>query len=263
MKAVLKYPGAKNRIANWICEYIPKHDVYVEPYAGSLAVLFNKGRCHIETVNDLHDEVVNYFRVLRDNAEELQRLIEATPYSRTEYEKAYEKSDNDIERARRFCVRCWMGFGCANLYKNGFKSGQQTNSPNPAKAWAKLSEVMEIASERLKNVQIECLPALELISRYDTEDVFMYIDPPYLHGTRKNYLYKYEMENQEHEELLKVLVKHPGKILLSGYENEMYNDYLSGWNKAYKNTRAEKGLARTEVLWMNYDAKQGQMSLFG
>lgn len=259
MKTILKYPGAKNKIANWICEYIPLHDVYVEPYAGSLAVLFNKEPCHIETVNDLHDEVVNYFRVLRDNGLELERRIELTPYSRTEYEKAYEKADNDIEKARRFCVRCWMAFGCGNLYRSGFRSGQQTSSPNPAKAWAKLPKVMEIASERLKRVQIECLPALELINRYDTEDVFMYIDPPYLHGTRKNYLYKYEMEDCEHEELLKALMKHPGKILLSGYENEMYNDYLSKWNKAFKNTRAEKGLARTEILWMNYGIGQRQM----
>ena len=95
MRTVLKYPGAKNRIANWICEYIPEHDVYVEPYAGSLAVLFNKKPCHIETVNDLHDEVVNYFKVIRDNAEELQKLIELTPYSRTEYEKAYEKNERE------------------------------------------------------------------------------------------------------------------------------------------------------------------------
>lgn len=263
MKAVLKYPGAKNRIADWICSFMPEHDVYLEPYAGSLAVLFNKEPCHIETVNDLHGEVVNYFRVLRDNREELLRLIRLTPYSRMEYEKAYEDAEDDIERARRFCVRCWMGFGCSNRYKNGFKSGQQTSSPNPAKAWVKLPEIMEIASERLKGVQIECLPALELISRYDTEDVFMYIDPPYLRGTRKDYLYKYEMEDNEHEELLSALVKHPGKILLSGYDNEMYNGYLSGWRKAYKDTAAEKGIARTEVLWMNYDPGQGQMSFFG
>lgn len=261
MKSILKYPGAKNRIAGWICGYIPEHDVYVEPYAGSLAVLFNKEPCHIETVNDLHDEVVNYFRVLRDNPDELKRLIGLTPYSRTEYERAYKKTDNDIERARRFCVRCWMGFGCSNLYRNGFKSGHQRNSPNPAKAWNSLPEVMEAASARLKNVQIENLPALELIRRYDKADVFMYIDPPYLHGTRKNYLYKHEMEDRDHEELLKAVVKHPGKILLSGYENEMYNSYLAGWQKAYKNTAAENGLPRTEVLWMNYGTEFKQMSI--
>ena len=260
MKTVLKYPGAKNRIADWICSYIPEHNVYVEPYAGSLAVFFNKQPCHIETVNDIHDEVVNYFRVLRDKPDELLNLIELTPYSRSEYEKSYEQADSDIERARRFCVRCWMGFGCANLYKNGFKSGQQTNSPNPARAWSKLPDVMKEASERLKNAQIENLPALELISRYDTSDVFMYIDPPYLHSTRKNYLYKYEMEDGEHEELLKTLVNHPGKILISGYDNDMYNDYLRGWRKANRNTLAENGLKRVETLWMNY--QDGQMTLF-
>lgn len=261
MKTVLKYPGAKNRIANWICSYIPKHDVYLEPYAGSLAVLLNKERSHIETVNDLHGEVVNFFRVLRDNPEALKRIIALTPYSRSEYDQAYKETEDAVERARRFCVRCWMGFGCANLYHNGFKSGQQTNSPNPAKAWGSLPEIMMQAADRLKGVQIENLPALELINRYDTADVFMYIDPPYLHGTRKNYLYKHEMEDYEHEELLKVLVSHPGKVLLSGYENDLYNGYLSGWNKAYKNTRAEGGLVRTEVLWMNFEP-QVQMRLF-
>lgn len=112
----------------------------------------------------------------------------------------------------------------------------------------------------LKNVQIENLSALELIERYNTEDVFMYIDPPYLRYLRKKYLYKYEMEEDEHEYLLKKVVKHPGRILLSGCENEMYNDYLSGWKKAYKKTQAENGLSRLEVLWMNYDIEQGQMS---
>ncbi len=253
MNAVLKYPGAKNRLARQISNYIPEHSVYLEPFAGSLAVLFNKQRSHIETVNDLHEEVVNFFRVVRDNGSELQKVIELTPYARSEYEKAYETSSDDIERARRFCVRCWMGIGCANLYKNGFKNGQQTKSPNPAIAWSKLPETLTLAIERLRGVQIENLPALELIRRYDTADVFMYIDPPYLHSTRKKYLYKYEMTDLQHEELLQELVKHPGKILLSGYDSDLYNRYLSGWEKVKIPARAENGLKRMEVLWMNYD----------
>ena len=60
------------------------------------------------------------------------------------------------------------------------------------------------------------------------------------------------MADCEHEELLKALVRHPGRILLSGYESEMYDSYLSGWNKVQKDTTAESGLARTETLWMNY-----------
>ena len=261
MKCVLKYPGAKNRIAPWICEYIPKHNVYLEPFAGSLAVLFNKERSHIETVNDLDEEIVNFFRVLRDQKEELKEAIYLTPFSRKEYMGASEKIDQPVEKARRFAVKCWMGFGCGNLYQNGFKSGQQTHSPNPARAWAELPETLEFAANRLKGVQIECLPATELIKRYNTKDVFIYADPPYLFGTRKKYLYKYEMKDSEHEELLYLLVEHPGRILLSGYDNDMYNSILSGWNKVQKCTRAERGLKRIETLWMNYDAGQKQMEL--
>lgn len=261
IKAVLKYPGAKNRIAHWICEYIPRHDVYLEPFAGSLAVLFNKKRCHIETVNDLDGEVTNFFCILRDRGNELEQLISLTPFSRREYEDAYKSCEDELERARRFAVKCWMGFGCGNLYRNGFKSGQQTYSPNPAKAWAKLPETMKLATERLKGVQIENLPAVELIKRYDTSDVFIYADPPYLHGTRKNYLYKHEMSETDHKELLKLLTVHPGKVLLSGYDNDLYNKMLGGWNKVQKDTQAEGGRRRTETLWMNYDIEEKQMSL--
>lgn len=231
LKSILKYPGAKNRLAPWICEYIPKHEVYLEPFAGSLAILFNKQRSHIETVNDLDGEIVNFFRILRDRGEELEHIIELTPFSRQEYKAAYEVSEDELERVRRFAVRCWMGFGCGNLYQNGFKSGKQAKSPNPARAWGELSETMRLATKRLQGVQIENLPAVELIERYNTEDVFIYADPPYLHGTRKNYLYKHEMTDANHKELLDVLVRHKGKVLLSGYDNDMYNNTLQGWNK--------------------------------
>lgn len=78
-------------------------------------------------------------------------------------------------------------------------------------------------------------------------------------GEKEGYLYKHEMIRADHEELLKAAVDHPGKILISGYDNEMYNDYLSGWRKAYKDTTAEGGLKRREVLWMNY--RDNQMSI--
>ncbi|QIB56546.1 DNA adenine methylase [Blautia producta] len=260
MKAILKYPGAKNRIADWICSYIPPHDVYVEVFAGSLAVLLNKERSHIETVNDIDGDIVNFFRVLRDFPEELSRAILLTPFSRDEYKAAFERSYDQVERARRYCVRCWQGFGNSQLYNNGFKSGQQRKSPNPAAAWMGLPEVMMQAAMRLRGVQIENLTALEIIKRYDTPDVFLYLDPPYLPGTRKGHLYKYEMLETEHKELLKAVISHPGKIMISGYDNDLYNNMLVGWRKESIKTQAEGGLKRTETLWMNY--RDSQMSIF-
>lgn len=261
MKTILKYPGAKNRIAKWICKYIPPHEVYLEPYFGSGAVFFNKIPARIETLNDLDGNIVNYFRVIRERPEALGKMLEMTPFARDEYYQAFEcrEGDSDLERARKFAVRCWQGFGCGNLYRNGFRSSQRHTSPHTTKEWRCLPERLIDASERLKNTQIENLPATEIIQRYDTSDVFMYIDPPYLHGTRKNYLYRYEMENAEHIELLKLLKKHPGKVLISGYDNDLYNSMLQGWGKVQKKTRAEGGIQRVETLWMNY--KFGQMSI--
>lgn len=259
MKTVLKYPGAKNRIASWICNYIPEHEVYVEAFAGSAAVLLNKERSHIETLNDLDGDIVNFFRVLRDHPEGLQRLIKLTPFARDEYKAAFETTENQIEMARRYCIKCWQGFGNSQLYNNGFKSGQQSTSPNPARAWADLPETIKLVANRLRGVQVENLPAVEILNRYDTPDVFLYLDPPYLPETRKSHLYKHEMSTEEHEKLLMAVTKHKGKILISGYESDMYNSALKGWRKAYKDTTAEGGLKRKEVIWMNYD--DGQMNI--
>lgn len=125
MKAVLKYPGAKNRIANWIIEYIPFHKVYCEPFLGSGAVFFNKEPCYNEILNDLDEEVYNFFKVLRTHPNALAEAIKTTIYCRTEYEVAYKKLEtletDELEKARLFAVKCWQGFGCGNKYKNGFR----------------------------------------------------------------------------------------------------------------------------------------------
>lgn len=261
MKTVLKYPGAKNRIAEWICNYIPQHEVYIEPYFGSGAVFFNKRPARIETLNDLDGNVVNYFKVVREQPEELGRMLKLTPFARDEYYAACElcEEDSDIERARKFAVRCWQGFGCSNLYRNGFRSSQRSTSPHTTKEWRNLPERLIEASERLKNAQIENLPAAEIIRRYDTKDVFLYVDPPYLHGTRKDNLYRHEMKDGEHIELLSLLTEHPGRVMLSGYDNELYNSMLPGWKKVQKKTLAEAGIQRVETIWMNYS--MGQMRL--
>lgn len=253
MRAVLKYPGAKHRIAKWILSNMPPHDVYVELFGGSMAVLLNKERSHIETVNDIDGEIVNFFRVLRDYPEELKKAIEFTPFARDEYKNAFQEAVNPVEQARRYCVRCWQGFGNSQCYNNGFKSGQQRSSPNPAKAWAELPEIFMEAAARLRGVQIENLPAVELIKRYNTKDVFIYADPPYLPETRKGYLYKFEMDQKQHERFLIKILNHPGPVMISGYESDLYNEYLKGWRKEYKETVAEAGRKRVEVLWMNYE----------
>ena len=86
MKAIVKYPGAKWRLAPWIISHFPKHHSYLEPFFGSGAVFFNKPPSNIETINDLDGEVVNFFDCIRKDPERLARNLFLTPYSREVYE---------------------------------------------------------------------------------------------------------------------------------------------------------------------------------
>ena len=253
MKTLLKYPGAKNRLAPWIVSHIQPHKVYCEPFLGSAAVFLNKEPAYNEILNDLDDDIYNFFKVVREHHEEFCRLIEATPYSRTEYSAAYmDEPVSDLERARRFAVKCWQGFGCGNKYKNGYRRGIGDTSPNPAKSWSQLPKTIMLAAERLKNAQIEHKDALELIKDLCGKDTFIYIDPPYLQDTRKKYLYNHEMTDEQHAELLQIVKESDCKIMISAYENELYNTELIGWRKKHKSTTAECSRQRTETLYVNY-----------
>ena len=254
MKAILKYPGAKNRIAAWITKYIPKHKVYCEPFFGSGAVFFNKQPCYNEILNDIDDDIYNFFKVLRTSPTELAEAIRNTPYCRTEYNTAYvDGADDEVEKARIFAVKCWQGFGCGNRHKNGFRRGIGSTSPNPAKAWNELPDTLRDAAERIKNAQIEHKDAIELIKSLKGENTFIYVDPPYLLSTRKANLYNHELDDEYHKRLLRVICDSDCKIMISGYDNELYNEYLKDWNKLSKNTTAECSVKRTETIWMNYE----------
>ena len=119
--------------------------------------------------------------------------------------------------------------------------------------WYALPAWIIEAAERLRKVQIECRPALEVIRRFDSPNVFIYIDPPYLLGTRNRRQYRHEMEDADHEELLETARQSQAKMMISGYESDMYNDYLQGWPKKCFASCAEGGRARQEVVWMNYE----------
>lgn len=268
MRNVLKYPGSKWNVASQIVNLIPEHHSYVEPYFGSGAVLFNKPASNIETINDIDSDVVNLFRCIQKDADRLAKVIAATPFSREEYDKQFEIPEGAIcvdayERAAGFLIKCWQGHGFrTNGYKVGWKNDVQGRERMYALwNWYRLPEWIIDIAERLRQVQIENRPALGVIKRFSYENVFMYIDPPYLLGTRAGKQYKHEMADTDHEELLKESLQNKAKIMISGYESDMYNEYLKDWKKVYFNSCAENGKPRTEVIWMNYEVEQ-QLSLF-
>lgn len=268
MKAVLKYPGSKWKIADKLNELVPPHHSYVEPYFGSGALLFKKRPSGIETINDLDSDVTNLFLCIQEDSEKLARLIMTTPFSREMYEACFGFEDFITEvigeepyrKALVFLIRCWQGHGFrTNGYKVGWKNDVQARERMYALwNWYRLPEwVIEVA-ERLRAVQIENRPALEVIRRFNYPQVFQYLDPPYLLGTRNGKQYKHEMSDRDHEELLMEILQSKAKIMISGYESDMYNDYLKSWKKVQLEGFAEHGKKRVESIWLNYEI-DGQM----
>lgn len=264
MKAIAKYPGSKWSIADWIISFFPEHHSYLEPYFGSGAVLFNKSRSHIETVNDLDGNVVNLFECIREDPERLARAIYLTPYAREVYEKAFIETPADsFEKALNFYIRLNMGHGFrTNGEKVGWKNDiQGRERAYASQAWCNLPEKIILAAERLRGVQIENRPAIEVIKRFNHENVLIYCDPPYMLETRYGKQYRHEMSDAEHVELLDLLLKHKGPVILSGYETGLYNEMLQGWNKYETVSYSQTCSKKREVIWMNYDPPAEQMKL--
>lgn len=265
---ILKYPGSKGNIVKELVKLVPTHKVYLEPFFGGGSLFFAKNPAPIETINDIDSDVVNLFKVIRSEPIPLAKMLIATPYSREVYNNSYEISENDsaVEKAVNFLVRCWQGYasrGCSA--KVGFKTDVSKREKMYALwDWYSLPQRVIDVADRLRKVQIEHRPALELIRLYDNTDTFMYLDPPYLFETRTKSnagrQYHYEMNDHEHEELLKLITQSKAKIMISGYESEMYNLYLDSWHKKSFTSCSEKGQPRKEIIWMNY-ADSRQMTL--
>ena len=252
VKPILKYPGAKWLLADWIVSYLPKTTHYVEPYFGSGAVFFSKDKAPHELINDLSGDVCNVFRVVRTRGEELAQAVELTPYARQEYYDSYEACDDELEQARRFFVRCWQSHGFKPYCRTGWRNNGSKSLQPVTRLWNDVPNRIRATILRLKDAEIENLPALAIIGRYATADTLIYADPPYVLSTRKGRkLYSHEMTDADHIDLLEALNAHPGPVALSGYDSTLYAEHLAGWRKVTTQATSEKGGARTEVLWLN------------
>lgn len=262
-RPVLKYPGSKWRMADWLISLMPPHKSYLEPFFGSGAVFFKKQPSRIETINDLDGEIVNLFRCIREQPEELMRAVTMTPYSRAEYEQAWSRFKEGgqvggIEAARSTLVRYWQSHGSTAVYKGGWKNDRVGREyAYDVRYWRQLPSWIAAAAERLKGAQIEQSPAAEVIKRFCSPDVLIYADPPYVLSTRKGRQYIVDMvEDAQHIELLDALKAHPGPVMLSGYDNDLYARHLQGWTKLHKKSQAEGGGARMETVWLNYEPQE-------
>lgn len=254
----IPYVGGKITLGARIAALLPEHRHYVEPFAGSLAVLLAKAPSRMETVSDLDGDIIHFWRVLRDRPDELIRACAMTPHSRAEYDAAFDRSDcGDLERARRVWVRLAQS-RTGTLRRVGWRhyldpAGCSTSMPGYLSGYV---DRMPAAVERLQRVSLECRPAADLIEAFGTHpDVVMYVDPPYLAGTRAAGLYQVEMAGESaHRALLEQLVRCRAGVVLSGYASPLYDEALTGWDRVEMSASTGQGgtwANRTEVLWSN------------
>ena len=107
-KIAFGWYGGKYSHLDWLLPLLPQTHHYCEPFGGSAAVLINRPPAPVETYNDIDSEVVNFFRVLRDQKEALVEAIGLTPFAREEFEQAIAETSEsltELERARRFFIR--------------------------------------------------------------------------------------------------------------------------------------------------------------
>ncbi len=270
-RPALRYHGSKFRIAPWIIEHFPQHTCYVEPFAGGANVILRKQPSQIEVYNDLDGDVVNFFRVLREQTSALLRAIELTPYSREELILAFERTDDPLERARRCYIRSWQSWGGnSSQYHTGWRY-QHSNNRGKSVVDDWNADGWWAAAARLKQVQIECDDAVAVIERYDQASTLFYVDPPYVHKTRSERgaqsrrAYKHEMTDEQHRALAEVLHKVKGMVVLSGYDSELYRELYSGWDVRCMTVRTQNpGKKAVECLWLSPAAsRQGkQLAMF-
>ena len=280
----IPYLGAKARSLDKLLPLLPHTPVYVEPFAGSLCVFFNKRPISDTNIlSDRNANLVNMFRVIRDAPDELARRISLTPLARMEYERHCRPQDSadPIERARQTMGTLTMSITATTggTWRR-FLTGNRFPAGNVPKIRAQ-TEVLQdavLANEDgaevvrlfsgdpavrgvLEGAVLENRRAADIIAGMDSKDILIYCDPPYVPEARRGGAkYGAEMSRADHEAFLSVCLESNAKIAISGYATDLYESMLADWRRVEWPTKmimsqSRHGDARDkrlEIVWMNY-----------
>jgi DNA adenine methylase len=262
---LVRYHGGKWKMGAQILRQFPAHRVYVEPFGGGGSVLLQKARSYAEIYNDLDGEIVNLFRVARDQGEALALACELTPFARVEFAQSYEPADDPLEQARRTLVRSFMGFGSAACSRasTGFRANSNRSGTTPAHDWMNYPAHLRAVVQRLRGVVIENRAAVDVMLAHDCDQALHYVDPPYVHSTRRpgaaSASYRHEMTDEQHRELAQTLRSLRGAVVVSGYRCPLYDEIYVGWQRLDFGAMADGARGRVESLWLSQRASQGDM----
>jgi DNA adenine methylase len=265
MNAPIRYFGGKGTMFNEIIERFPVKDsyrIYIEPFGGTYSVGFHMPYVPpVEIYNDLERNVYSLYHVLRDDGlyEKFAKAVNLIPFSEDERREAKEKLKDEsislLDRAISFFVVNRMSHnGIGGISLNMIVRRNMSKSVSDyLSAVDRLPEV----HQRLSRVMVLNRDAIELMERYSSHDVFMYCDPPYVWDTRGATRYSVDNDNEWHKRFVQTCIASKSKILISGYEHEIYEELeRNGFKKIKFDVHTIDGnlspKTKTEVLWKNY-----------
>jgi len=263
-RSPLKYHGGKSYLATRILALMPPHIHYVEPYFGGSVLLRKDPAKTSEVVNDIDLDLTNFWRVLQNPAtfEEFKRRIDATPFSQVEWAEAAPTAPQqylDVDAAIYFFIRCRQslsgrGVNFAPVSKTRTRRGMNEQ----CSAWINTVEGLPEVHARLQRVFIYHDDAVVIIKKNDSVQTLFYLDPTYPQGcVATQGVYRFQMSDEQHMEMLAAICNLKGKVILSSYPNKMYDTVLKGWKvKNFdlpNNAAGGKSKRRmTERVYMNY-----------
>ena len=273
IKSPVNRMGGKSLLTSWLCQHVPGHICYVEPFCGAGHLLFGKKLSAVEVLNDSDRHLINFFQVIQEPAPR-QALIDRLafmPYSRSLWNelrsqwKAGNIPGDDVELAAQWFYLNRTCFG-GDQKRGGF-AVPSTTGRNPAQSYFNAIDGFEGIAGRLRGVTIECLDYQECIRRYDSEDTLFYCDPPYLNA--EGYYGKGNFNHEDHHALARLLNGAKGKAMVSHYANRLYDDLYKGWHRyeysSFKGSHKSEGEEKPktiEVLYCNFKSVGRTRSLF-
>lgn len=264
IRPAFKCHGGKFYLSSWIISHFPEdyqQYTYIEPFCGGANVLINKEKSVLEAICDTDITIVQIFRAIRDEPKEFIRRLSHVKYCQETFDKALKREpgpfDDYLDQAvNDYILRRMSRGGLRKAF--AWSERLRGGLPGDVNAWKTALMVLPTIAERIKEVYIFNKSALEVIKTFNTKNVLIYADPPYLHDTRtsKN-VYNNEMDIDAHIELSRTLNRFPGKVVLSGYPSPLYTRLYKDWKCERKKianhaSQAKAKDVKTEMLWKNF-----------
>lgn len=243
IRALAPWFGGKRNLAPRIVEVFGKHRVYWEPFCGSMAVLMLKPPCEMETVNDLHGDLINLAKVIQDKElgfqlyDKLSRTLYAERFWRESKERWISETktngEPDIDRAYDYFVASWMGINGVSgtvRYNYQFALRWCRGGGQGARRWRSVMESMPAWHKRLQNVVILQRDAFEILDNIKDENgTVVYCDPPYFDKSNK---YIHDFTAEQHEQLAKSLRRFKKtRVVVSYYDDTRLELLYEGFKK--------------------------------